>query len=85
MEWAYHFAEDLRPHFSGAYVNYIDPLLPRWKEMYYRDNYERLLAVKKQWDPDNFFHFQQGVGSKFEPSTTEPLDLSPLNRTILKS
>ena len=83
VEWAYHFGEELRPHFTGAYVNYIDPLLPDWKQMYYAGNYARLLRIKRQADPAGFFRFQQGVGSEFEPSRAEPLDLSPLNRTVV--
>lgn len=83
VEWAFAFGEALRPHFSGAYVNYIDPLLPGWREMYYGAHYERLLNIKKRVDPDGFFSFQQAVGSDFEPSVSEPLDLSPLNRTVV--
>lgn len=51
--------------------------------MYYGDHYNRLLAIKERVDPDHFFRFQQGIGSDFEPSSEEPLDLSPLNRTVL--
>ena len=83
VEWAYHFGEALRPHFVGSYVNYIDPLLTDWARMYYGDHYDRLLRVKSLVDPDGFFRFQQGVGSPFEPSGDEPLDLSPLNRTVV--
>ena len=83
IEWAYSFYRDLGEFFTGAYVNYIDPLLPGWPKAYYGTNYERLLRVKHHWDPDDFFQFQQGIGSTFEPKTTMPLDLSPLNRTII--
>jgi hypothetical protein len=31
VEWAYDFGEALRPHFTGAYANYIDPLLTDWQ------------------------------------------------------
>jgi FAD/FMN-containing dehydrogenase len=82
VEWAHGFFEALRPHFVGAYVNYIDPLLADWPRMYYGDNYPRLLEIKERWDPDGLFCAQQSIGSGFEPSLTEPLDLSPLNRTF---
>lgn len=82
VEWAYDFGEALRPHFSGAYANYIDPLLVDWPEMYYGANYDRLLQIKQAVDPDRVLAFQQGVGSDFRPRGVEPLDLSPLNRTI---
>jgi FAD binding domain/Berberine and berberine like len=83
VEWAHRFFEELRPHFTGAYVNYIDPLLADWPRMYYGDNYERLLRAKQRWDPDRLFDAQQSIGSTFEPSQAEPLDLSPLNRTFV--
>jgi len=82
VEWAYEFFEDLRPHASGGYVNYIDPLLSDWSEMYYGKNYARLLAIKKNVDPNGLFRFQQAIGSSFNPAVGLPLDLSPLNRTI---
>ncbi len=83
IEWAWNFYNDLEPHLIGSYVNYIDPLLPQWPKKYYGDNYARLLEIKKRCDPKNFFRFQQGVGSPFEPNVSQPLDLSPLNRTIV--
>ena len=81
VEWAYRFGEALRPHFSGAYANYIDPLLTDWPQMYYGGNYERLLRIKQAADPEGVLAFQQGIGSAFRPAGAEPLDLSPLNRT----
>jgi FAD/FMN-containing dehydrogenase len=84
VEWAFEYFEALKPHFSGAYVNYIDPLQPDWKRMYYGDNYDRLLAIKQRVDPHGVFDFQQGVGSPFEPDVRQPLDLSPLNRTFVE-
>jgi hypothetical protein len=78
IEWAYSFGESLRQYFTGAFINYIDPLLTDWAKMYYGDNYDRLLAIKRKWDPDNFFRFQQSVGSEFEPRHGKDLDLKPL-------
>jgi len=82
VEWAHGFFDALRPHFTGAYVNYIDPLLADWPRMYYGENYSRLLAIKQSVDPDGLFCAQQSIGSTFEPSPAVPLDLSPLNRTF---
>ncbi len=78
IEWAYSFAESLRHCFTGAFINYIDPLLTDWAKMYYGDNYEKLLAIKQQWDPDNFFRFRQSIGSAFEPLHGQQLDLMSL-------
>jgi hypothetical protein len=80
VEWAYEFFEELTQASgaTGAYLNYIDPLLSDWRRKYHGDNYDRLLEVKRKWDPTNFFHFQQSIGSEFEPDPHVPLDLSPL-------
>ena len=83
IEWAHAFFDALEPFFSGAYVNYIDPLLGSWSKKYYLDHYPRLLQIKQQCDPDNFLAFQQGVGSEFEPELSQPLNLAPLNRTFV--
>ncbi|KAG8754813.1 hypothetical protein FRC11_006439 [Ceratobasidium sp. 423] len=46
---------------KAAYVNFVDPTLPNWQEAYYGGNYPRLQQVKKEWDLDNFFNFQQSI------------------------
>ncbi|KOP37520.1 FAD-binding oxidoreductase [Flavobacterium sp. WLB] len=82
VEWAYEFFERLSDagNATGAYVNYIDPLQHNWAEQYYGSNYKRLLEIKKKVDPNNYFNFQQSVGSPFNP-TKELTDISPINRT----
>jgi hypothetical protein len=84
IEWAHAFFTELEPHFSGAYVNYIDPLLAGWARKYYGGNYPRLLDIKQRVDPGHWLRFQQGVGSPFEPDQSQPLDLAPLNRTFVE-
>lgn len=83
VEWAQAFFAELEPFFCGAYVNYIDPLLSRWPQKYYGDNYPRLVEIKRACDPDDCLRFQQGVGSPFEPDLSQPLNLAPLNRTFV--
>jgi FAD/FMN-containing dehydrogenase len=52
----------LEPDFDGtAYQNFIDPTLEDWQTAYYGDNLERLIEVKKQVDPTDFFHFAQSI------------------------
>ncbi|SEO69457.1 FAD/FMN-containing dehydrogenase [Flavobacterium sp. CF108] len=82
VEWAYEFFERLADagKATGAYVNYIDPLQHNWAKQYYGSNYKRLLEIKKKVDPNNYFNFQQSVGSPFNP-TKELTDISPINRT----
>jgi FAD/FMN-containing dehydrogenase len=53
----------VEPLLSGSYINYIDPLLADWQDAYYGENYARLLDIKHALDPDNFFRFNQSVGS----------------------
>jgi hypothetical protein len=82
IDWAVRFYDELGKHAQGAYINYIDPLLLNWQDRYYGKNYERLLQVKKEWDPAGQFDFQQGIGSSYQPSRNTPLDLSPLTTTF---
>ena len=83
VEWAYEFYEALAEHSDGAYINYIDPLQRDWQDRYYGKNYKRLCDLKAQVDPNNFFEFQQCIGSKYSPSVTKRLNLSPLHRTFI--
>lgn len=87
IRWAYEFYEELAEatNAMGAYLNYIDPLLHDWASKYYGEHYDRLMEIKKIHDPNGFFDFQQGIGSKFSPAPLRPghtLDLSPLKRTF---
>jgi FAD/FMN-containing dehydrogenase len=46
---------------GGAYVNFtMDEGLDRVKATY-RDNYERLLDIKRKYDPNNFFRINQNI------------------------
>jgi FAD/FMN-containing dehydrogenase len=61
-DWARDYWEALRPYSAeGSYVNFMmDEGRDRIRATY-RDNYERLRAVKADYDPDNFFHVNQNV------------------------
>jgi len=47
---------------SGAYMNEGDYYEPNWTLAFYGDNYERLLEIKKKYDPDYMFQVWNGVG-----------------------
>jgi FAD binding domain/Berberine and berberine like len=62
LDWIEGLADALRPHVSGfAYQNFIDRSQPDWQNAYYGSNLERLMRVKKRYDPDDVFHFQQSI------------------------
>jgi FAD/FMN-containing dehydrogenase len=61
-EWLADFHARLGDHLSdSAYLNFIDPDLDGWRAAYYGANFDRLLAVKEKYDPDNFFQFPQSI------------------------
>ncbi len=45
------------------YPNFPDPDLEDWAHGYYGSKYDRFVRVKKRYDPDDFFHFQQSLPS----------------------
>jgi hypothetical protein len=46
---------------KASYVNFTDSTIPNWQEAYYGGNYSRLQEIKQEWDPSNFFHFEQSI------------------------
>ncbi len=49
---------------SGAYVNEADYFEKDWQKTFWGDNYPRLLAIKRKYDPIGLFHCHHGVGSE---------------------
>ncbi len=63
MAWMQAYWEDLHPFTSGgAYVNFMmaDESQDRVRATY-RDNYDKLARVKREYDPENFFHLNQNI------------------------
>jgi hypothetical protein len=61
-DWTVRYWDALHPYSSGgAYVNMMmDEGVDRIRAAY-RDNYERLVAIKTKYDPTNFFHINQNI------------------------
>lgn len=49
---------------SGAYSNEADYFEPDWQQAFWGPHYERLLAIKRKYDPTNLFRVHHGVGSE---------------------
>jgi len=62
VAWVDDLTRALGPFTHGGYVNYIDRALRDWPQAYYGPNLDRLLAVKRAYDPCNVFDFPQGLG-----------------------
>ena len=61
IAWIEGFRTALLPYTSGAYVNYSDSTLTGYLRDYYGPNLERLVEVKKRYDPQNVFRFPQSI------------------------
>ena len=53
--------KDLTPG-GGTYVNEGDVLEPNWQQTYFGSNYDRLVSIKKRYDPGNVFTVFKGIG-----------------------
>jgi FAD/FMN-containing dehydrogenase len=51
----------MRPYVKGSYVNVPDRSINEWPRTYYGDNFARLREVKRKYDPENVFHFEQSI------------------------
>jgi FAD/FMN-containing dehydrogenase len=60
--WTKDYWAALHPYsLGGAYVNFMmDEGVDRVKATY-RDNYDRLLKIKRKYDPNNFFRINQNI------------------------
>jgi len=62
LRWLAGFYQAMAPYVSdSAYQNFVDPDLSDWPRAYYGDNYSRLVRIKKTFDPDDVFHFEQSI------------------------
>jgi len=62
VDWARNYWEELHPYSAGgAYVNFLMEEGEERVKASYRDNYERLAAIKRMYDPTNFFRVNQNI------------------------
>jgi len=62
VDWARRYWNDVHPYSSqGAYVNFMMEEGEERVKASYRDNYQRLVAIKSIYDPTNFFQRNQNI------------------------
>jgi FAD/FMN-containing dehydrogenase len=62
IAWARSTFDALRPHLAERrYVNYMSADDAGFVREAYGPNYERLVAAKRRYDPDNVFHLNQNI------------------------
>jgi len=61
-EWVRDFWSALEPWHQGVYVNFLgDEGAERVRQAYGPEKYDRLQALKRKYDPDNFFRMNQNI------------------------
>ena len=61
-EWCKNYYDALHPYAAGgAYVNFMMEEGQERVQASFRDNYARLAAIKKKYDPTNFFRVNQNI------------------------
>ena len=61
-EWCKNYYDALHPYSAGgAYINFMMDEGQERVQASFRDNYGRLAAIKKKYDPTNFFCVNQNI------------------------
>ncbi|MEN7548847.1 FAD-binding oxidoreductase [Rapidithrix thailandica] len=62
IQWARDFYEKTKPFAKGVYVNFLsEEGEERVKDAYTESTWKRLVQLKKQYDPQNIFRFNQNI------------------------
>jgi FAD/FMN-containing dehydrogenase len=76
VDWVEDIHQAMQPYTTGgAYVNIPDRSLEDWPYAYYGDNFPRLMDVKRRYDPDNVFNFEQSIPVSLTPDQGRKLKL----------
>jgi FAD/FMN-containing dehydrogenase len=61
-EWVRNFWSALAPYHTSVYVNFLmEEGEERIRQAYGAQKYDRLKALKRKYDPDNFFRLNQNI------------------------
>jgi hypothetical protein len=61
-DWSRNFWSELEPYHTSAYVNFLmEEGEDRIRQAYGVKRYDRLQALKRTYDPDNFFRLNQNI------------------------
>ena len=70
IRWAHQCWEAMQPFYERrAYVNDLGEEGEERVKEAFGENYDRLLALKKRYDPANFFHMNQNIRADAERLT----------------
>ncbi|GAA3986605.1 FAD-binding oxidoreductase [Actinomadura viridis] len=62
IQWVRDYHRALEPHSArGGYINFMAGDDTHRIRDNYRENYDRLVSVKRTYDPDNLFHMNQNI------------------------
>ena len=64
ISWVEQMRAAMQPYTQGAYVNYVDSCIADPLRAYYGPNLERLVRIKRRYDPENVFEFPQSIPSR---------------------
>ena len=61
-KWVRDYSDAVAPHSEpGGYINFMDDDDAGRAQENFGGNYDRLLKLKRQYDPDNLFHINQNI------------------------
>ena len=63
IQWVRDYSDAITPHsLAGGYVNFMSEDDNGRARVNYGSNYDRLVEIKRKYDPDNVFHVNQNIG-----------------------